>query len=74
MKVFTDPYTTPGDISHSVDTTWTDVDITSDLGDDAGSVAGVMLELHNTSGTNYTVGVRKNGSTDTLTPHTVGCR
>ncbi len=46
---------------------WTDVDVSAYVGSDAGSVAGVMLEIINTSGSEYSWGVRKNVSTDTLT-------
>ena len=53
---------TPGSAS-----AWTDVDVTTQLGDDAGSVVGVMLEIVNTSASELTFGVRKNGSSDTTT-------
>ena len=47
--------------------TWTEVDVTSLVGGDAGDVAGVMLEIVNTENQEHEWGVRKNGSDDTLT-------
>ena len=46
-------------------TDWQDVDVTAYV--DAGSTAGVLLEIVNTTGQEYSWGVRKNGSTDTRT-------
>lgn len=58
---------TPSEISHAVDTTWTDIDVTAQLGGDAGSVAGVILQIVNNDGsTENDWGVRKNGSGDTI--------
>lgn len=57
---------TPTEISHATDTTWTDVDVTSHVGDDAGSVAGVILRIVNADATENEWGVRKNGSTDSF--------
>lgn len=54
------------DISPAVGMPYKDVDVTAHLGGDAGSVAGVMLEIINTVGTAYAWGVRKNGSGDTF--------
>ena len=51
--------------TYVADATWEDVDVTSHVGADAGSVAGVLLQIENTLGTEYNYGVRKNGSTDT---------
>ncbi len=53
------------EISHAIDSTWTAVDVTVYV--DAGNTAGIILEMEETSGTERTVGVRKTGSTDTLT-------
>lgn len=56
---------TPGTAS-----AWTDVDVTSYVGSDAGSVAGVMLHVVNTNTSpsgEADHGYRKNGSTDTIT-------
>lgn len=65
MKTFDDWQATPGDISHAVDTSWEDVDITAHVGADAGNVAGVYLFIQNTENNTNEVGVRKNGSSDT---------
>ena len=56
------------DITPTRDGNWNDVDVTSFVGTDAGSVAGVLLEIQSeaTSG-GLTFGVRKNGSSDTYT-------
>ncbi len=48
-------------------TGWQDVDVTSHVGGDAGSVALVYLEIVNETGTERAWGIRKNGSTDSLT-------
>ena len=58
---------TATDIAHAVDTTWTDVDVTALVGSDAGSVAGICIEIENTSATLFAVGARCNGSSDTYT-------
>ncbi|HLA88485.1 MAG TPA: hypothetical protein VJL10_10710, partial [Anaerolineales bacterium] len=61
-------YVTPVEITPASTSAWTDVDVTAYVGADAGSVAGVMLQIVNvSSSTEFTWGVRKNGSTDTLT-------
>ena len=44
--------------------TWEDVDLTDYLNADAGSVAGVILEVRNSSASEYDWGARQNGSTD----------
>lgn len=62
MKFITPVEVTPGS------TGWTDVDVTAHVGADAGNIAGVILQIHATLTTpEYNWGVRKNGSTDTLT-------
>ena len=61
MKPVTRVDVTPGS------TGWQDVDVTSHVGGDAGSVALVMLEIVNGSTTEHSWGIRKNGSSDTLT-------
>lgn len=53
------------DRAHAVDTTWTDIDITSLVGADAGSVEMVFGVAHNTSAGELEFGVRENGSSDT---------
>ncbi len=56
---------TPVEISHATDTTWTDIDVTSQVGGDAGSLTGVILQWENTeAGTDNVIAFRKNGSTD----------
>ena len=65
MRMIADPVTV-GNINHSTDGEWTDIDCTAYLGADAGNVAGVYLRVEN-SGGDYTsdgFGVRKNGSSD----------
>jgi len=57
--------TTRTEISHGVDNTWTDVDVTTYV--KPGDTAGVMLEIVNTTGNEHTWGVRKNDSTDDIT-------
>jgi len=64
MHFFDDPFTTPGDIAHSTDTSWEDVDLTAHVGANAGNVAGVYLFIECTG--QLQVGVRKNGSSDTF--------
>jgi len=54
---------TPTNITPSTGS-WLDVDVSAYVGADAGSVAGVVLEIINT-GAEYSFGVRNNGSTDT---------
>lgn len=58
---------TPVEITPGVASAWTDVDVTSYVGADAGDVAGVALIVRNvtTGSTEYSYGLRKNGSTDT---------
>jgi hypothetical protein len=63
-------YFEPEEITFSTDDAWTDVDVTSYLGDSAGDVAGVFLLLVNT-GANSDTGVRKNGSTDSALWHII---
>ena len=53
------------EISHAVNNTWTDVDVTAQLGGDAGNVAGIILQVVNDDGiTENNWGVQKNGSGD----------
>lgn len=44
-----------------------DVDVTANVGSDAGNIAGVILEIVNTDSSEFTWGIRKNGSTDNIT-------
>lgn len=52
------------DVTPGTTGSWQDVDITSYVGSDAGSVACAHLRILNNSGGGAEVGVRKNGSTD----------
>ena len=56
---------TPPDVTPVTKDAWTDVDVTAHV--DAGSTSWVALRIHNGNVGNATAGVRKNGSTDTLT-------
>lgn len=66
-------YVTPVDVSPTADDTWRDVDVSAYIPTNA---TGVMLKLYDTqvsgSPSHYNVGVRKNGSTDTLFGRQVG--
>ncbi len=55
---------TPVNVTHAVDGTWTDIDVSASIPADS---TGVILYLVNNEGTNQDVGVRKNGSTDNRT-------
>lgn len=46
---------------------WETIDVTSYVGTDSGSVAGVLLKVVNESLTEYTLGLRKYGSSGTIT-------
>ena len=64
MIVQANPFVT--DYSHAVDTTWTDVDLSTLFAGNAGSVAGVLIQFVNESGGALEVGLRKNGSSDDI--------
>ncbi len=55
---------TPADISPGTTGSYQSVDITAQVGADAGSVAAVHLRVFNNSAGNLSVGVRATGSTD----------
>jgi len=52
---------TPVEVTPGTASAWTDVDVSSYAPDGA---TGVILHIVNTSGTNYALGIRKNGSSD----------
>ena len=56
---------TPPDVTPVTKGSWTDVDVSTHV--DAGSTSWVALRIHNGNASSATAGVRKNGSTDTLT-------
>jgi hypothetical protein len=62
MKFFDAPFSSPGNVMHSTDDSWEDIDMTAYLGADAGNVAGVygMVQF---VGTPIDFGTRKNGNT-----------
>ena len=68
MHWFLDPSTSPGAIATGLtDATWTEEDLTTAFGADAGSVGLVCLEFSNTSAGLLAVGAQHPDSTDNLT-------